>query len=376
MSMTNFHQIQCFWNSLFEASSKANQIEEKDKTIILCSRLFEDLSVNHSGCNQLMINSIFKDESNNLDTLSQILFSLEKKGFNIIIITENSDGTKWELGVNKAYDDEHNMFGNLKLNNNTDILWNRDDISTSYVQTPLALLMYDFNTTQIAFDRTIKQLHMYRKELDLEKYIHHTEKLKSIHSNSYQYGNKISKMEEVITVSLESKNVNNDHHSSMLNQELSPTLNKDDPTELTPLNFETPKNIDEQYQKIMIKGDTQFKLFQEIIVELISNEKIELLDPDQIRIELNESIMPCSISQTESYENRLIPLLNKDVTKQEIGRKLYTNDTTKIADCIKKIKKQMNRFKNFISEDLKDLVNRMMLFKKIKDSNISLKNKM
>ena len=372
MFSTEVHQIQCFWNALLEAGLMADTVDENHKEIIICSRLFQNLSVNHSGFNQSVIDSMFDKGELYLDSLSQILVSLGKLGYSVKLITENSDGRKWDLGNNKKFDDEYFMFKELKSCENISLFWNKSDINESYLQTPNKILRYRFNSTQNEFDKTNKSMFIIAKELHSPEYVEFSEELTKILENSSLYNNKPERMEEIISfppamantleaISQDSKNIDS---------ELSRT--EEESHDIAAKNYSTPQTENDKQHVVYIRCNNYITEYQQSLIAKLSKESVKGITEDEISELLYNDGEPWKPTEASKLKERVEQILSMQVVNENLHNILHTQSIEFIANFKGKVFDLIEDFIRFGQAN--HIVDRVGFLKDIKDKINNMKN--
>ena len=336
MFSTEVHQIQCFWNALLEAGLMADTIDENHKEIIICSRLFQNLSVNHSGFNQSVIDSMFDKGELYLDSLSQILVSLGKLGYSVKLITENSV-MKWDLGNNKKFDDEHFMFKELKSCENISLFWNESDIDDSFLITPHKVLRYRFNSTQDEFDKTKKSMFLVAKELHSASYVEFKQQITHILENSKPYKNKPESIDEVL--SLPSAIVNSTSEINQAPDDIFAELPKtdEDTHDIAAMNYVNPKTQNDQDCKTYIKCHNEMIEFQLLIVSKLSREEIRGITEEDISRLLYNDGKPWEPTEASKLKERVEQVLSMQVVSKNLENILLTRSSEFIDNFKQKL---------------------------------------
>lgn len=143
--MPIFHsgQSRLLWHALFEAGLRMGEIEQQNREITLISPWITDLTSSRSGWSYSAITSALGESAGGLESLSDVLISLARKGYRVRVATLSTTGKWLRKKVDSKLDEEVRMM--KKLSRNGVECYLGENIHMKYLSTPFCVLSGSLN---------------------------------------------------------------------------------------------------------------------------------------------------------------------------------------------------------------------------------------
>ena len=106
-------QQQLFWSLLHRSAGMVNTISSEEKTILISSELFEDVTIQGDGWSPSLTQCIYQNFDSSFERLSHVLHGLAVLGYRVTVLTESSTW-KWSVqGSNERVDAEFRFLKSL-----------------------------------------------------------------------------------------------------------------------------------------------------------------------------------------------------------------------------------------------------------------------
>jgi len=190
-------QQQLFWSLLHRSAGMVNTISSEEKTILISSELFEDVTIQGDGWSPSLTQCIYQNFDSSFERLSHVLHGLAVLGYRVTVLTESSTW-KWSVqGSNERVDAEFRFLKSLLPIPNIFVL-SHPKIPQSILQTPFGILKINPPlTTNGFFGRSYQNSEFFTSTMVEEQSI--SESINNLIINSKDYN---SEVEDIQTVSI------------------------------------------------------------------------------------------------------------------------------------------------------------------------------